>query len=137
MYEITIVFVLLNKVGTAQRKLRIYLDIAMASSGSPPRSAFAAFATGGASDLEQEEQAAAAAHAAIPTPAGSAGPREPRQDFDIHTPGGPGDRQEVLRQLAGFTALLQQMRQEAEAVQRKVTDLEKLVVPGADPLPDS
>ena len=137
MFMKSIAFVLFNKVGTAQRN---YPDIAMASSGSPPRSAFATFATVGASDLEQEEQANAAPHAAIPTPAsptGSAGQREARQEFDIHTPGGPGNQQEVLRQLAGFTVLLQQMRQEAEAVQRKVTDLEKLVVPGADPLPDS
>ena len=112
----------------------------MVSSGSPSRSAFAGFvnAAADATDLEQLQQAAAEAHAPTAVPASAAGstdPREPRQDFDISTPAGqqvrqsPAEFQEVLRQLAGLTALLERMRQEGEAVQLKVTNLEKLVVP--------
>ena len=37
------------------------------------------------------------------------------------------------QQMAGLTALMEQMRVQGEAEQLKVANLEKLTVPGADP----
>ena len=93
----------------------------------------------GAADFKQFEQEKAEAHAAhlrLPDlltrsnlPRNSTSQRLQVSKFDSPA----AEFQEVMRQMAIFTALLQRMRQEGEAVQLKVANVEKFAAPAAEP----
>ena len=84
-------------------------------------------------DLEAFEAEAAARHAE------TAVPGSPPEEFEVYTPGAPQTRQSpatldaLMAQMAGLTALLEQMAKDGAEMKVKVKALEAFVTPGADP----